>query len=76
MGDIKGFIKYNRELPKSRDPLARINDYKEIYKDFSEEKTNDQAARCMDCGVPFCHSGCPLGNNIPAFNDAVYNKDW
>lgn len=76
MGDIKGFIKYNRELPKSRDPLARINDYKEIYKDFSEDKTNAQAARCMDCGVPFCHSGCPLGNNIPAFNDAVYEKDW
>ncbi|GLR17812.1 glutamate synthase subunit beta [Portibacter lacus] len=76
MGDIKGFIKYNRELPESRDPKSRINDYKEIYKDFSEEKTKTQAARCMDCGVPFCHNGCPLGNNIPAFNDAVYKEDW
>lgn len=76
MGDFKGFIKYDRELPNSRDPKARINDYKEIYKDFSESKTTKQAARCMDCGVPFCHNGCPLGNNIPAFNDAVYNEEW
>lgn len=76
MGDAKGFIKYTRELPESRDPKARINDYKEIYKDFPEEKTAEQAARCMDCGVPFCHSGCPLGNNIPSFNDAVYKEDW
>jgi glutamate synthase (NADPH/NADH) small chain len=76
MGDFKGFLKYNRALPDSRDPKSRIEDYKEIYKVFSDEKTNNQAARCMDCGVPFCHSGCPLGNNIPAFNDAVYNKEW
>jgi len=76
MGDIKGFIKYTRELPESRDPKSRVNDYKEIYKDFPEEKTATQAARCMDCGIPFCHNGCPLGNNIPAFNDAVYNKNW
>lgn len=76
MGDIKGFLKYDRELPDSRDPLSRIEDYKEIYKDFPEKKTNEQAARCMDCGVPFCHSGCPLGNNIPAFNDAVFKKEW
>lgn len=76
MGDIKGFIKYNRELPASRDPKSRINDYKEIYKDFPEEKTTAQAARCMDCGIPFCHNGCPLGNNIPAFNDAVFKNDW
>ncbi len=76
MGDITGFIKFKRELPESRDPHSRINDYKEIYKDFSEEKTNNQAARCMSCGVPFCHNGCPLGNNIPAFNDAVHSKEW
>ncbi len=76
MGDFKGFIKYNRELPESRDPKSRINDYKEIYKDFSSQKINQQAARCMDCGVPFCHNGCPLGNNIPAFNDAVHKEDW
>lgn len=69
-------MKYTRELPASRDPQQRINDYKEIYEDFPEEKTNQQAARCMDCGVPFCHTGCPLGNIIPEFNDAVYQQDW
>ncbi len=76
MGDIKGFMKYGRELPESRDVRARVNDYKEIYKHFPEEKTTSQAARCMDCGIPFCHDGCPLGNNIPAFNDAVFKNDW
>ncbi len=76
MADPKGFIKYTRELPKGRPVEARINDYKEIYEPFSEEKTNLQAARCMDCGVPFCHNGCPLGNIIPEFNDAVFRKDW
>ena len=76
MADPKGFLKYTRELPTSRDPQQRINDYKEIYEDFPEEKTNQQAARCMDCGVPFCHTGCPLGNIIPEFNDAVYQQDW
>ena len=76
MGDFKGFIKYERELPQSRDPKARVNDYKEIYKEYPETKTATQAARCMDCGVPFCHSGCPLGNNIPAFNDAVFQEEW
>ncbi len=76
MGAVDGFLKYKRELPSSRDPESRIEDYKEIYKPFDEEKTNHQAARCMDCGIPFCHSGCPLGNQIPDFNDAVYNRDW
>jgi len=76
MADPRGFMKYTRELPASRDPQQRINDYKEIYEEFPEEKTNEQAARCMDCGVPFCHTGCPLGNIIPEFNDAVYQKDW
>lgn len=76
MADPKGFLKYNRELPTSRDPKVRIEDYKEIYEEFAEEKTINQAARCMDCGVPFCHSGCPLGNIIPEFNDAVYEEDW
>jgi len=76
MGKPSGFLEYNRELPKKRDPKDRINDYKELYIEFGDEKTNQQAARCMDCGVPFCHTGCPLGNNIPEFNDAVYNKDW
>ncbi len=76
MGQIDGFLKFDRELPSSRDPKERLTDYKEIYEPFAEEKTNKQAARCMDCGIPFCHNGCPLGNHIPDFNDAVYNDDW
>lgn len=76
MADPKGFLKYDRELPQSRAPKERVKDYKEIYKDFPEEKTINQAARCMDCGIPFCHNGCPLGNIIPEFNDAVYEEDW
>jgi glutamate synthase (NADPH/NADH) small chain len=76
MGQIDGFLKFERELPGSRDPKQRIADYKEIYEPFAEEKTNKQAARCMDCGIPFCHNGCPLGNQIPDFNDAVYKEDW
>jgi len=69
-------LEFDRELPGKRDPKTRINDYKELYLDFDDEKTNHQAARCMDCGVPFCHTGCPLGNIIPEFNDAVYHEDW
>ena len=76
MGKPTGFLEFDRELPAKRDPKERINDYREIYIDFDDEKTNQQAARCMDCGVPFCHTGCPLGNIIPEFNDAVYNEDW
>ena len=76
MGKITGFLEYTRELPKSRAVEERVNDYKEIYRPFESEKTNNQAARCMDCGIPFCHNGCPLGNIIPEFNDAVYKKDW
>lgn len=76
MGQIDGFMKFNREMPKSRNPKERINDYKEIYFPLEKEKVKQQAARCMDCGVPFCHNGCPLGNNIPDFNDAVYNGKW
>lgn len=76
MGKPTGFLEFKRELPKYKDAKERINEYKEIYLDFSDEKTNTQAARCMDCGVPFCHNGCPLGNIIPEFNDATYNNDW
>lgn len=76
MGQKDGFLQYNRELPDSRDAKERTGDFKEIYKDFPEERTKKQAARCMDCGVPFCHSGCPLGNIIPEFNDAVYQENW
>lgn len=76
MSDPKGFLKYKRELPKSRNPKERLKDYKEIYEDFPREKTIKQATRCMDCGVPFCHHGCPLGNIIPEFNEAVHEDDW
>jgi glutamate synthase (NADPH/NADH) small chain len=76
MGHPQGFLKYTRALPKSRNPQLRIQDYKEIYEDFPKEQLNQQASRCMNCGVPFCHNGCPLGNIIPEFNDAVYQEDW
>jgi len=76
MGKPKGFLEFDRELPSSRDPKERIEDYKELYVEFAEEKTKNQAARCMDCGIPFCHNGCPLGNNIPEFNDAAYKGNW
>ena len=76
MGNPSGFLKHTRELPKTRAVTERLNDYKELYEPFPEEKTIAQATRCMDCGVPFCHNGCPLGNIIPEFNDAVYRKDW
>lgn len=76
MSDPKGFLKYERETPKTRKATERTKDYEELYQDFSDEKTKQQAARCMDCGVPFCHNGCPLGNIIPEFNEAVYEEDW
>jgi len=76
MADIHGFLKHKRSLPKKRDVNQRVNDFKEIYDPVDETFTNKQAARCMDCGVPFCHNGCPLGNIIPDFNDAVYRDDY
>ncbi|HYI76852.1 MAG TPA: glutamate synthase subunit beta [Chryseolinea sp.] len=76
MGQIDGFMKFDREMPKSRDTKERTKDYKEVYTPLDKEKVKQQASRCMDCGVPFCHNGCPLGNNIPDFNDAVYQGKW
>ena len=76
MGKPTGFKEYSRELPENRPVEERIHDHKEIPTELSAEKLNQQAARCMDCGVPFCHSGCPLGNVIPEFNDAVYREHW
>jgi glutamate synthase (NADPH/NADH) small chain len=76
MTKANGFMTYNRELPKAKDPKERIKEFKEFYEEFSDKKTREQAARCMDCGIPFCHQGCPLGNNIPEWNDAVYHSDW
>ncbi|SHN20780.1 glutamate synthase (NADPH/NADH) small chain [Cyclobacterium lianum] len=76
MADKEGFLKYKRQLESSRSPKERKKDYKEIYKPLDPKVLNQQAARCMDCGIPFCHNGCPLGNVIPDFNDAVYHKEW
>lgn len=76
MGQIDGFMKFDREMPRSRDPKERIKDYREVYTPLDKEKVKQQASRCMDCGVPFCHNGCPLGNNIPDFNDAVFQGKW
>ena len=76
MGKPTGFLEYKRELPSREETAKRIKNYAEFDLPFPEEKTNQQAARCMDCGVPFCHSGCPLGNKIPDFNDAVYRGEW
>ena len=77
MGKPTGFLEHGRELPKKVDPSVRIEDNKEFVLDEEfGEKINTQASRCMDCGVPFCHSGCPIGNIIPEFNDAVYRDSW
>lgn len=76
MGKSTGFTEFNRHLP-ARVPVAeRLKNYDEYVLRYSDKELNEQSARCMDCGVPFCHNGCPLGNVIPEFNDAVYNKDW
>ena len=76
MGKPTGFKEYDRELPKRRPVDERIDDYEEIYQPFPKEKAKQQAARCMDCGVATCISGCPLGNLIPEWNDAVYRGLW
>jgi len=76
MGKPTGFLEFTRELPSKRPIQERVKDYKEFVEKFTDEKLNQQSARCMDCGIPFCHNGCPLGNVIPEFNDAVYRKSW
>lgn len=76
MAKPTGFLEFTRELPQKRSPGERLNDYNEFIERYTDEKLNQQAARCMDCGTPFCHHGCPLGNVIPEFNDAVYRKSW
>ena len=76
MGKITGFKEYDRELPSKIAPTERLTNYNEFVNLYSDEKLNEQAARCMDCGIPFCHNGCPLGNVIPEFNDAVYKGKW
>ncbi len=76
MGKTTGFLEFTRELPDKRLPEERLNDYNEFVNRYSDEKLNQQSGRCMNCGTPFCHEGCPLGNIIPEFNDAVYRKSW
>ena len=76
MGKNTGFMEYARELPQRRPIPQRVNDWFEIYQDFPEEKLRNQGARCMDCGVPFCHTGCPVNNIIPDWNDLVYRGRW
>ena len=76
MADPRGFLKAGRETPTRRPVDIRIRDYREVYEPFDPDKLHDQASRCMDCGIPFCHSGCPLGNLIPEWNDLAYRNDW
>jgi len=76
MGKVTGFQEFDRQLPQKLAPAERIKNYNEFESLYSDDELNHQSARCMDCGIPFCHSGCPLGNIIPEFNDAVYNKNW
>ena len=76
MGEIGGFMKHTRETPTRRPVPVRIKDWKEVYEPFPESHLKVQAGRCMDCGIPFCHNGCPLGNLIPEWNDLVYRSDW
>ena len=76
MGKVTGFMEYTREVPGRRDPAVRIKDWFEIYLPFPEDHLRTQASRCMDCGVPFCHTGCPLTNIIPDWNDLVYKGRW
>ncbi|SIS21511.1 glutamate synthase subunit beta [Williamsia sterculiae] len=77
MADPKGFLKHtDREVPQRRPVDLRLLDWKEVYEDFKHDTLETQASRCMDCGIPFCHNGCPLGNLIPEWNDLVYHGQW
>ena len=76
MGKATGFIEYARVKPPSRPVAERVGDYRHVYTAYAVEELGQQAARCMDCGVPFCHQGCPLGNLIPDWNDLVYRDSW
>ena len=76
MGKLTGFMEIGRQLPPRRPIAVRLRDWHEVYEPFSEDDARNQAARCMDCGIPFCHEGCPLGNLIPEWNDLAYRGDW
>src|SRR4030088_1074097 len=76
MADIKGLLTTPRHTPARRPVDVRIQDWREVYTEFSRGELERQAGRCMDCGIPFCHNGCPLGNLIPEWNDLVWSSDW
>ncbi len=76
MGKPTGFIEFARSKPPSRPVAERLGDYRHVYKAYPVADLTRQAARCMDCGIPFCHQGCPLGNLIPDWNDLVYKNNW
>ena len=76
MGKPTGFLEFDRQGPSTRPVAVRLRDWREAYEPQAEEDIRQQAARCMDCGIPFCTQGCPLGNRIPHFNDLVYKGDW
>src|SRR5207302_3753412 len=76
MGKVTGFLEIQRQKQPSRPIPERIRDWREVYLPYERQAIKDQAARCMDCGIPFCHQGCPLGNLIPAWNDLVYRDRW
>ena len=76
MGNPRGFMQYQRGGLTRRPAGLRIHDWKEVYLPFSDQDLTVQAARCMDCGIPFCHQGCPLGNLIPEWNDLIYRNEW
>ena len=76
MGKPTGFTEWSRAMPKRRDKTARLGDWNEVYEQQTVEQAREQAARCMDCGIPFCQQGCPLGNQIPDWNDLVYRDRW
>jgi glutamate synthase (NADPH) small chain len=76
MGDLRGFLKFKRKSVEYRQPCDRVKDYKDVAVARSEKDSREQTSRCMDCGTPFCHSGCPVGNYIPEWNDSVFNGHW
>jgi glutamate synthase (NADPH) small chain len=76
VGKVTGFKEYTRETPTRRPIPERVKDYFEVYLPFPDDKVRTQAARCMDCGIPFCHTGCPVNNIIPDWNDLVYRDEW
>jgi len=76
MGEPTGFLKWDRQTPKRRRIAVRVQDWKEVYEPFPVDELTRQAGRCMDCGIPFCNNGCPLGNLIPDWNDLVYRGNW